>query len=70
MSEEQLTKAKREWHHFNMIDLTRPVIDDVKPVLDEKQKTQQKVIQAFNQPILPQDQPQHKAEIEKSRDYG
>ncbi|MGH8710524.1 MAG: hypothetical protein ACREVA_04305 [Burkholderiales bacterium] len=70
MTDEQLRNAKKGWHHFNLIDLTRPVIDDIKPVLDEKQNAQQQVIQGFKQPIQPEAQPKHTAEIEKAREIS
>ncbi len=67
IDKEEITVAKKDWHQFNLIDLSRPVIEEVHTLLIEKNKAQMEVTKAFKSPISSEDQPSHTESIEEQR---
>jgi hypothetical protein len=64
LTNEQIEKSKKEWHHFNMLDLQRPVLKDIGDLLHGKEVAQGKVLNSFKQPI-PAGDPDHAAAIRR-----
>ena len=67
VSEEEISDSQKEWHQFNLLDLSRPIVETVHNYLLKKGKEQQANIQAFKQPITSEDQPAHKQACEEAR---
>lgn len=61
IGEKEITEAQKDWHQFNLIDLSRPIVESIYNLLQEKNKTQQEKTRAFKQPITPENQPAHAA---------
>ena len=61
IGDNEITEAQKDWHQFNLIDLSKPIIESIYNLLQEKNKAQQKKTKAFKSPISPEDQPAHKA---------
>lgn len=47
MTDKEITKTKKDWHRFNMMDLFFPIYRDLQKVLLEKQAAQGKVTGSF-----------------------
>lgn len=69
LTEQKITDAQRDWHHFNMIDLTSPVYKDIRAVLLKKQEAQGKVLSTFGT-VSSENQQRYTAEAEKSGDMS
>lgn len=69
LTEQKITEAQRDWHHFNMIDLTSPIYKDIRAVLLKKQEAQGKVLSAFGT-VSSENQQRYTAEAEKSGDMS
>lgn len=67
IGDNEIIEAQKDWHQFNLIDLSRPIIESINNLLQEKNKVQQEVTRAFKQPITPEDQPAHKKSHEESQ---
>ncbi len=69
LTEQKITEAQRDWHHFNMIDLTSPIYKDIRAVLLKKQEAQAKVLSGLGT-VSSVNQQRYTAEVEKSRDMS
>ena len=67
LSESEIAKAKKDWHKFNLIDLSRPIVDGIQEILNGKMKAQQKINQSFKPPISPHIQLAHRVAIEETQ---
>lgn len=66
MSKTDIENAKRDWHRFNLFDLSSPVFEEILERIKEKKKEEQNRIGSVKQPISPNDQDYKKA-IERLR---
>ena len=65
-SDEDIEKAKSEWHQCNLLDLSRPIIELIVSLIQEKERIQRVRILEFGQPIAPEDGPAHRAAIDEA----
>jgi hypothetical protein len=54
--DEQLDEAKRDWHLYNIFDLSRPIFNFFRQTLQEKIEEKSKALASFRQPIDAGDQ--------------
>ena len=64
--EDELVRAKADWHRYNLLDQARPIVGTLRTLLHEKAKRIMKAIEAFPSPISEKDQSLRAAEFEKS----
>ncbi len=63
----QLEDAKADWHHFNIIDLARPVINGTLKHIDEIVKIKREKVNSFRGPITTEMKPEHDIAIGELR---
>ena len=63
--EDKLSRAKAEWHRYNLMDQARPIVRKLRNLLQEKAKELKKAIAAFPSPISAEDQSLHAAKVEQ-----
>lgn len=52
LTESEIEDAKRDWHRFNLFDLSYPIIDRISALVKEKKKEQQKRINSISKPVV------------------
>jgi len=64
MSESEIEDAKRDWHRFNLIDLSWPIFKQISDRVKEEEEAQHKRIDALSRPSV-SDHEAHKKEVER-----
>ena len=59
--------AKKEWHQFNLLDLSRPIAEEIIERIHIVASEKQEIVNSFRGVITPDMQPAHTAAIEASR---
>ena len=67
LTESEVAAAKKDWHKYNIIDLSQPVVERIQGILNKKMKEQQKTNQSFKPPISPHIQLAHRVSIEETQ---
>ncbi len=67
LSESEIAAAKKDWHKFNLIDLSQPIVERIQEILNKKMKKQQKTNQLFKPPISPHIQLAHRVSLEETQ---
>jgi hypothetical protein len=67
LGDKDIEEAKRDWHRFNLYDLSEPVFDDIIARIEEKKKQQQERINALSYPsVSAANHAAHEKEVKQS----
>lgn len=67
VEEDVLEESKKDWHHFNIIDLARPIINGTLTSFDEIIKAKQEKVNSFRGTITAEIKPEHDLAISELR---
>jgi hypothetical protein len=67
LSEEEILKSKKEWYQFNLLDLSRPIVEFIHTKIMEKYQAQQNKIREFGSTIKAEDLEKHRKACEEAK---
>lgn len=70
VEEEQLEKAKKDWHFYNIFDLSSPIFKKIQNKLSPIQQEREKELREFKQPITPDRMDEHKELIDRRNEVS